>query len=77
LPAGGLGLLRLTCERPGRPAWTRHDTVAVIRREHGLVMNSMGIGKPQEWLVSDKDGYVAQNVKHLSLLAAHRAFLLG
>ncbi len=52
-------------------------TVTEIRREHGLVMNSLGIEDPGEWLDPDKNGYGAQIIAHLLLTAAHRATLLG
>jgi hypothetical protein len=72
------GCFALTCERPKKTLLDAvTSTVAKIRREHGLVMNSMGIEKPQEWLGNDKNGYAAQIGGHLLLLAAHRASLLG
>jgi hypothetical protein len=68
----------LECERPGKTLLDAvTGTVAEIRREHALVMNGMGIEKPQEWLGDDKDGYGAEIVGHLLLMAAHRATLLG
>ncbi|WP_112468633.1 hypothetical protein [Streptomyces triticisoli] len=72
------GRFALECERPGKSLLDAvTGTVAEIRREHGLVMNSLGIEKPQEWLGADKNGYAAQIVAHLLLMAAHRASLLG
>ncbi|MFJ7150710.1 hypothetical protein ACIQVT_21315 [Streptomyces sp. NPDC100445] len=53
------------------------STVAEIKREYGLVMHSLGIEKPQEWLGTDTNGYGARIVAHLLLTAAHRAVLLG
>ncbi|MGC2996894.1 hypothetical protein ACPF8X_00385 [Streptomyces sp. G35A] len=73
------GGLALKCERPGKTLLDAvAGTVAEVRREHGLVMNSLGVGKPQEWFDADtKDGYAAEIVAHLLLMAAHRARLLG
>ncbi|MER6110662.1 hypothetical protein [Streptomyces hirsutus] len=52
-------------------------TVTQVRREHGLVMNSLGAGKPQEWLGRDRDGYAAYIATHLLLMGMYRARLLG
>ncbi|MEU5635664.1 hypothetical protein ACIA8I_24645 [Streptomyces rishiriensis] len=72
------GCFALTCERPGATLLGAvSDTVAEIRREHGLVMSSLGIDKPDEWSADDRDGYGAQTVAQLMLTAAHRAALLG
>ncbi|MFE9169023.1 hypothetical protein [Streptomyces kebangsaanensis] len=72
------GRFALECERPGKSLLDAvTGTVAEIRREHGLVMNSLGIEKPQEWLGADKNGYAGETVAHLLLTAAHRASLLG
>lgn len=72
------GGFALKCERPGRTLLEAvSGTVTEIRRAHGLVMNSLGVEDPGEWLGDDKDGYGAQIVAHLMLMAAHRAALLG
>jgi hypothetical protein len=72
------GYFALECERPGATLLDAvTDTVAEIRREHGLAMNGLGIEKPGEWFDVDKDGYAAEIVAHLLLMAAHRAALLG
>ena len=72
------GCLALECERPGRTLLDAvAGTVAEIRREYGLVMNSLGVEKPQEWLGDDPDGHPGQTVAQLMLMAAHRARLLG
>lgn len=72
------GYFALRCERPGATLLDAvADTVAEIRREYGLTMNSLGIEKPDEWLGNDKNGYGAQIVGHLLLKAVHRARLLG
>ncbi|CAL9378145.1 hypothetical protein [Streptomyces sp. Tu 3180] len=73
------GCFALECERPGRTLLDAvAGTVAEVRREHGLVMNGLGVEKPGEWFdADDKNGYAAQTVAHLVLTAAHRARLLG
>ncbi|MFF0889741.1 hypothetical protein [Streptomyces sp. NPDC003456] len=73
------GWFALECERPGRTLVDAvAGTVAQVRREHGLVMNSLGVEKPQEWFDSGhKDGHAAEIVAHLVLTAADRARLLG
>ncbi|MFF6876115.1 hypothetical protein ACFY9S_12470 [Streptomyces sp. NPDC012474] len=73
------GCLALECERPGKTLLDAvAGTVAEVRREHGLVMNSLGVEKPQEWFDADgKDGYAAKIVAHLVLMAAGRARMLG
>lgn len=72
------GCFALRCERRGKTLLDAvTGTVAEIRREHGLVMNGMGIEKPDEWLGADRNGYGAEIVGHLLLTAAHRASLLG
>ncbi|MBP5935710.1 hypothetical protein F3K43_06625 [Streptomyces sp. LBUM 1476] len=52
------------------------ETLAEIRRAHGLVMNSLGID-PKEWMDDGKDGFGAQIVAHLVLMARYRAESLG
>ncbi|GAB2442930.1 hypothetical protein [Streptomyces incanus] len=72
------GHFALECERPGRTLLDAvAGTVAEVRREHGLVMNSLGVEKPQEWLGDDRDGYAAHIAAHLLLMGVHRARLLG
>ncbi|GAA3504768.1 hypothetical protein GCM10019016_118810 [Streptomyces prasinosporus] len=72
------GCFALECERPGRTLLDAvAGTVAEIRREHGLVMNSLGVEKPRERPAADGDGSAARGVAHLVLTAAHRARLLG
>jgi hypothetical protein len=72
------GCFALECERPGASLLSAvSDTVAEIRRDHGLVMNSLGVEKPDEWFGEDRNGYGAQVVAHLMLMSAHRAALLG
>ncbi|MEV1068063.1 hypothetical protein [Streptomyces sp. NPDC050263] len=72
------GCFALQCERPGATLLGAvSDTVAEIRREHGVVMNSLGIEEPDEWLANDRDGYGAQTVAQLLLTVAHRAAFLG
>ncbi len=73
------GRFTLECERPGRTLMDAvAGTVAEIRREHGLVMNSLGVEEPQEWFDADTPaGHGDVAVAHLVLMAAHRARLLG
>ncbi|MGW2046016.1 hypothetical protein ACWCPF_12630 [Streptomyces sp. NPDC001858] len=72
------GCFALQCERSGATLLGAvSDTVAEIRREHGVVMNSLGIEEPDEWSRNDPDGYGAQTVAQLLLTVAHRAALLG
>lgn len=72
------GCFALECERPGATLLEAvADTVSEVRRNHGVVMNGLGIEKPQEWFGDGKDGYGAKIVAHLLLMAVHRASLLG
>ncbi|MET8115974.1 hypothetical protein [Streptomyces prasinus] len=73
------GRFALECERPGRTLLDAvAGTVAEVRRDHGLVLNSLGVEKPGEWSdAGSTDGCAAQVVAHLVLSAAHRARLLG
>ncbi|MEU5596760.1 hypothetical protein [Streptomyces sp. NPDC020298] len=72
------GRFALDCERPGATLLDAvTDTVAEICREHGLVMNSLGIEKPGEWFGEGKDGFKGQIVAHMLLGAAYRARLIG
>lgn len=72
------GCFALQCERAGSTLLDAvGDTVAEIRREHGLVMTSLGVEKPDEWFGNDRNGYGAKILAHLLLMAAHRAALLG
>ncbi|MFE9025301.1 hypothetical protein ACFYOA_03370 [Streptomyces iakyrus] len=73
------GCLALECRRPGKTLLDAvAGTVAEVRTEHGLVMNSLGVDKPEEWYDADtKNGYAAHIVAHLVLMAADRARRLG
>ncbi|ANS69254.1 hypothetical protein SLINC_7030 [Streptomyces lincolnensis] len=72
------GRLALKCERPGATLWDAiADTVSEVRCEHGVVMNSLGIEKADEWFDARKDGYGAEIAAQLLLMAAQRAALLG
>ncbi|MFJ5994953.1 hypothetical protein [Streptomyces sp. NPDC092370] len=73
------GCFALECVRPGKTLLDAvAGTVAEVRREHGLVMNSLGVEKPHEGFgADDKNGYAAKSVAHLVLMAADRARLLG
>ncbi|MGW0763597.1 hypothetical protein ACWD1Y_45310 [Streptomyces sp. NPDC002814] len=72
------GSFALQCERPGATLLGAvADTVAEIRREHGLVMNSLGIEKPDEWFGEGMNGYKGEAVPHLLLAAVYQARLIG
>lgn len=73
------GSFALRCERPGKTLLDAvAGTVAEVRREHGLVMNSLGVEKPREWFDADhKNGYAAETVAHLVLMVTDRARRLG
>lgn len=72
------GFFALECERPGATLLDAvADAVAEIRREHGLVMNSLGIEKPDEWFGDGRDGHKGKIVAHLLLAAVYRARLIG
>ncbi|MHC5907908.1 hypothetical protein ACVNF4_29055 [Streptomyces sp. S6] len=71
------GCFALNCDRPGRTMLDAiADTLGEIRREHGLVMNSLG-AEPKDWKDDGKDGFGAQIVAHLMLMARYRAESLG
>ncbi|MET7285343.1 hypothetical protein [Streptomyces sp. NPDC005573] len=72
------GCFALECERPGSTLLDAvADTVAEIRRVHGLVMNGLGVEKPDEWFGDGRDGRKGEIVAHLLLTAVHRAGLSG
>ncbi|MEV5421285.1 hypothetical protein AB0K85_00565 [Streptomyces cellulosae] len=78
------GCFALECERPGRTLLDAvAGTVAVVRREHGVVMNGVGVaGRPGEWPeagvdTDSGDGDAAADLAHLVLTAAHRSRRLG
>ncbi|MFI8205234.1 hypothetical protein [Streptomyces sp. NPDC085937] len=73
------GHFALECERPGKTLLDAvAGTVAEVRRDHGVVMNSLGVEKPGEWVdAGTRYGYAAEVVAHLVLMAAHRSRLLG
>ncbi|MGW7071464.1 amidase [Streptomyces sp. NPDC054855] len=68
----------LRCERPGA---TLLDAVgelcAEIRAEHGLLMTDLGIEKLWEWSSDGTDGWGAEIVGQLLLMAAERGPKLG
>lgn len=72
------GRFALRCERPGKTLLAAvTDTVAEVRREYGVVLNSLGVEKPEEWFGEGKNGFKGKVVAHLLLRAAHRAGLVG
>ncbi|MGC5363176.1 amidase [Streptomyces sp. DT24] len=68
----------LSCERSGT---TLLDAVAEvcaeIRAEHGMLMNDLGIEKLWEWSGGGTDGWGAEIVGQLLLMAAERGPKLG
>ncbi|MDN3271710.1 hypothetical protein [Streptomyces sp. MA15] len=74
------GHFALECERPGKTLLDAvAGTVAEVRRDHGVVMNSLGVaGRPGKWLDAEgRDGDAPEEVAHLVLTAAHRSRRLG
>ncbi|MBW5483482.1 amidase [Streptomyces bambusae] len=72
------GYLGLRCERPGeRLLDAVADTCREIREEHGLLMNDLGIEKLWEWSSDGTDGWGAEIVGQLLLMAAERGPRLG
>ncbi|WP_200301149.1 hypothetical protein [Streptomyces adelaidensis] len=43
------------------------DTGAEIRRDHGLIMTSLGMEKSDKWLDIDKNGHGGEVLAHLLL----------
>ncbi|MFB7474315.1 amidase [Kitasatospora sp. NPDC056184] len=69
---------RLVCEREGEHLLDAIGQVArEVRRSHGFVLNDVGVEKPHEWFCDGLNGYGAESVAQLLLLAVHRAELLG
>ncbi|MFD7260613.1 hypothetical protein [Streptomyces sp. NPDC059874] len=72
------GYFGLRCERPGaRLLDAVAGTCAQIREEHGLLMNDLGIEKLWEWSADGPDGWGAEIVGQLLLMAAERGPRLG
>ncbi|MET9969495.1 hypothetical protein ABZZ80_27095 [Streptomyces sp. NPDC006356] len=72
------GCFAMKCERPGATLWEAvADTVSEVRRDHGVVMNGLGIEKVHEWFDATKDGYGAEVAAQLVLMGVQRAVLLG
>lgn len=72
------GYFGLRCERPGaRLLDAVAATCAEIRAEHGLLMNDLGIEKLWEWSSDGPDGWGAEIVGQLLLMAAERGPRLG
>lgn len=72
------GYFGLRCERPGgRLLDAVAATCGEIRREHGLLMTDLGIEKLWEWSADGTDGWGAEIVGQLLLMAAERGPKLG
>ncbi len=68
----------LECERPApRLLDAVAELCAEIRAEHGLVMTDLGIEKLWEWSADGTDGWGAEIVGQLLLMAAERGPKLG
>ncbi|MEU9165271.1 amidase [Streptomyces sp. NPDC048424] len=72
------GCLGLRCERPGgRLLDAVAELCAEIRTGHGLLMTGLGIEKLWEWSEDGTDGWGAEIVGQLLLMAAERGPRLG
>ncbi|MFC5800899.1 hypothetical protein ACFPWT_09745 [Streptomyces formicae] len=72
------GYFGLRCIRPGVTLLEAVGTlVAEIRVEHGLLMTDLGIEKLDEWSSDGTDGWGAEIVGQLLLMAAERGAVLG
>ncbi|MCJ1680624.1 hypothetical protein MTF65_25400 [Streptomyces sp. APSN-46.1] len=72
------GYFGLRCERPGaRLLDAVADLCGEIRTEHGLLMTDLGIEKLWEWSSDGTDGWGAEIVGQLLLMAAERGPKLG
>jgi hypothetical protein len=68
----------LRCERPGATLLDAvADVCAEIRAEHGVLMTDLGIEKLWEWSSDGTDGWGAEIVGQLLLMAAERGPKLG
>jgi hypothetical protein len=77
-PAEVGGYFALRCERPGaRLLDAVAETCREVRQEHGLLMNDLGIEKLGEWAADGTDGWGAEIVGQLLLMAAERGPKLG
>ncbi|MEU3407256.1 hypothetical protein ABZ766_25395 [Streptomyces sp. NPDC006670] len=74
--AGGCFALR--CERPGaRLLDAVAATCAEVREGYGLLFADLGIARPEEWAADGTDGWGAEAVGQLLLMAAERGPKLG
>ncbi|WP_405439851.1 hypothetical protein OG373_22120 [Streptomyces avidinii] len=72
------GYFGLRCERPGaRLLDAVAETCREVRTEHGLLMSDLGIEKLWEWSQDGTDGWGAEIVGQLLLMAAERGPKLG
>ncbi|MEV0413914.1 hypothetical protein AB0I68_24675 [Streptomyces sp. NPDC050448] len=72
------GYFALRCERPGhRLLDAVGELCGEIREGHGLLMTDLGIEKLWEWSADGTDGWGAETVGQLLLMAAERGPQLG
>ncbi|MCX5198696.1 amidase [Streptomyces sp. NBC_00249] len=72
------GCLGLRCERPGgRLLDAVAELCAEIRGAHGLLMTGLGVDRLWEWAEDGSDGWGAEIVGQLLLMAAERGPKLG
>ncbi|MFD3698557.1 amidase [Streptomyces sp. NPDC058646] len=72
------GALGLRCDRPGgRLLDAVADVCAEIRTGHGLLMTGLGVDRLWEWSEDGTDGWGAEIVGQLLLMAAERGPKLG
>ncbi|MBT2480273.1 amidase [Streptomyces sp. ISL-94] len=72
------GYFALRCERPGvRLLDAVAETCREIRGEYGVLMTDLGIEKLWEWSADGTDGWGAEIVGQLLLMAAERGPKLG
>ncbi|KOY57760.1 amidase [Streptomyces sp. XY332] len=72
------GYFGLRCERPGaRLLDAVAELCGEVRTGHGLLMTDLGIEKLWEWSADGTDGWGAEIVGQLLLMAAERAPKLG
>ncbi|MFD3542138.1 amidase [Streptomyces sp. NPDC058662] len=72
------GCLGLRCERPGgRLLDAVAELCAEVRTGHGLLMTGLGVDRLWEWSADGTDGWGAEIVGQLLLMAAERGPKLG
>ncbi|MFJ8163544.1 hypothetical protein ACIRBY_21835 [Streptomyces sp. NPDC096136] len=78
VPEEADGCFALRCERPGaRLLDAVAATCAEIRDGYGLLMADLALARPEEWSADGSDGWGAEAVGQLLLMAAERGPKLG